>query len=71
VDSFAPDLPKRTALALARPIAFSAGLQPSGDPAWKTMPSWYLIGTEDRIIPPAQQWSMAERAGARVESSEV
>jgi pimeloyl-ACP methyl ester carboxylesterase len=69
VDSFAPDLPKRTALALAatqRPIAFSAGLEPSGVPAWKTIPSWYLIGTEDRIIPPAQQRFMAERAGAQI-----
>ena len=69
VNSFAQDLPKQTALALAatqRPIAFSAGLEPSGVPAWKTIPSWYLIGTEDRIIPEAQQRFMAERAGAQI-----
>jgi pimeloyl-ACP methyl ester carboxylesterase len=69
VDSFAQDLPRRTALALAatqRPIAFSAGLEPSGVPAWETIPSWYLLGTEDRIIRPAQQRFMAERAGAQI-----
>jgi pimeloyl-ACP methyl ester carboxylesterase len=69
VNSFAQDLPKQTALALAatqRPIAFSAGLEPSGVPAWETIPSWYLIGTEDLIIPAAQQRFMAERAGAQI-----
>jgi pimeloyl-ACP methyl ester carboxylesterase len=69
VNSFAPDLPMRDALAIAatqRPIAFSAGLEPSGVPAWKTIPSWYLIGTEDLIIPEAQQRFMAERAGAEI-----
>ena len=52
--------------ATQRPIAFSAGLEPSGVPAWKTIPSWYLIGTEDLIIPEAQQRFMAERAGAEI-----
>ena len=69
VTSFAQDLPRRTALALAatqRPIAFSAGLEPSGVPAWATIPSWYLIGTEDLLIPAAQQRFMAERAGAQI-----
>ena len=69
VNSFAPDLPKRDALAIAatqHPLVFSAGLEPSGIPAWKTIPSWYLIGTEDLIIPEAQQRFMAERAGAEI-----
>jgi pimeloyl-ACP methyl ester carboxylesterase len=35
-------------------------------PAWKTLPSWYLVATEDRMIPPAAQRAMAERAGATV-----
>jgi len=35
-------------------------------PAWKTKPSWYLVATEDRMIPPAAQRSMAKRAGATV-----
>ncbi len=69
VNSFAPDLPRHTALALAatqRPLTFSAGLELSGVPAWKTIPSWYLLGTEDLIIPAAQQRFMAERAGAEI-----
>jgi pimeloyl-ACP methyl ester carboxylesterase len=36
------------------------------DPAWRTKPSWYLITTEDRILPPPAQRMMAERAGATV-----
>ena len=34
----------------------------SGAPAWKEIPSWYLVGTEDRAIAPATQMFMAERA---------
>jgi pimeloyl-ACP methyl ester carboxylesterase len=36
------------------------------DPAWKTKPSWYLVATDDRMIPPAAQRLMAKRAGATV-----
>ena len=35
-------------------------------PAWKTKPSWYLVATEDKMIPPEAQRSMAKRAGATV-----
>jgi len=35
-------------------------------PAWKTKPSWYLVTTEDRMIPPDAQRSMARRAGSTV-----
>jgi pimeloyl-ACP methyl ester carboxylesterase len=35
-------------------------------PAWKTKPSWYLVATDDRMIPPAAQHRMARRAGATV-----
>ena len=34
------------------------------DPAWRGKPSWYLIATDDRMIPPSAQRTMAERAGA-------
>jgi len=34
------------------------------EPAWRSKPSWYLIRTEDRMIPPLAQRMMAERAGA-------
>ena len=37
------------------------------EPAWKTKPSWYLLVTEDKMIPPAAQRFMAERAGATVD----
>jgi Alpha/beta hydrolase family len=40
---------------------------PSGPPAWKSIPSWYLLGTEDRAIPPATQRFEAERATATIE----
>ncbi|MBI1218308.1 MAG: alpha/beta fold hydrolase [Rhodobacteraceae bacterium] len=33
-------------------------------PAWKTKPSWYLVATDDRMIPPPAQREMAHRAGA-------
>ena len=36
------------------------------EPAWKTKPSWYLIATDDRMIPPAAQRFMSKRAGSTV-----
>jgi pimeloyl-ACP methyl ester carboxylesterase len=36
------------------------------EPAWKTKPSWYLVVTEDKMIPPDAQRAMAKRAGAKV-----
>lgn len=36
------------------------------EPAWKTKPSWYLVATEDRTIPPPAQRLMAARAGSTV-----
>jgi pimeloyl-ACP methyl ester carboxylesterase len=36
------------------------------EPAWKTKPSWYLVATEDQMIPPAAQRFMSKRAGATV-----
>ena len=35
-------------------------------PAWKTKPSWYLVATDDRMIPPPAQRLMSKRAGATV-----
>ena len=37
------------------------------DPAWKTKPSWYLLVTEDKMIPPPAQRFMSQRAGATVD----
>jgi pimeloyl-ACP methyl ester carboxylesterase len=36
------------------------------EPAWRSKPSWYLVATEDRMIPPPAQRTMAERAGSTV-----
>ena len=35
-------------------------------PAWKSKPSWYLVASEDRMIPPPAQRFMAQRAGSKV-----
>jgi pimeloyl-ACP methyl ester carboxylesterase len=36
------------------------------EPAWKTKPSWYLVATDDRMIPPEAQRGMSTRAGSTV-----
>ena len=71
-DVFCPDVPAAQAARLAvtqRPATQEALVEPSGErPLWEELPSWFLIGTEDRIIPPALQHYMAQRAGARARS---
>jgi pimeloyl-ACP methyl ester carboxylesterase len=65
----ANDLPAREAGALGvvqRPIATIALGQPSGVPAWLTIPSWAVVGTADHAIPPALQLAMANAAGAHI-----
>jgi pimeloyl-ACP methyl ester carboxylesterase len=37
-----------------------------GVPAWKSLPSWYLVATEDRAIPPDVERMFAKRMGATV-----
>ena len=66
---FAHDVSASTAAAMAatqRPFEISTLEEVSGPAAWKTIPSWYLIATEDRAIPPVTQRFMAERAGATI-----
>ena len=68
-NSFAQDLSEADRwliVASQRPITLSANTTPSGAAAWKTLPSWAVVGTEDRVIPPDTQRSMAERAGATI-----
>ena len=65
--SFAQDLPEDDRWLVVesqRPITLSANTAPSGAPAWRSLRSWAVVGTEDRVIPPALQRRMAERAGA-------
>ena len=69
-EAFAADVDPDTAAAMAaaqRPYAAAAFAgTPSGQLAWKTLPCWYLLGTEDKAIPPALQRFMAERANATI-----
>lgn len=68
-DVFCQDLPAPQAALMAttqRPATQEALVEPSGErPLWKNVPSWFLIGEEDHIIPPDLQRFMANRAGAR------
>ena len=48
------------------PIATIALTQPTGVPAWKTIPSWAVVGTADHAIPLALQLAMATRAHAHI-----
>ncbi len=57
---------KAVLAASQRPATVGALNEPSGAPAWRTIPSWYLIGTEDKIIPPNVQRDMAKRAGSTI-----
>ena len=65
----ANDLPASQAAVLAAtqsPVTLSALAAPSSAPAWKTIPSWDLVGTQDHVIPTAEQLFMAHRAGAHI-----
>ena len=67
--SFAGDLPPDEAQFMADsqvPWGVDALAGAVSEPAWRSKPSWYLVSTEDRMIPPPAQHAMAERAGATV-----
>jgi pimeloyl-ACP methyl ester carboxylesterase len=67
---FAADVPTSKASVMAatqRPLSYTADTETSGDPAWKSIPSWDLVTLNDRAIPPTGQRFMAERAHAHVE----
>jgi pimeloyl-ACP methyl ester carboxylesterase len=66
---FAPDVsPAEQDLLTATqsPTSLAALAQPSSAPAWKTVPSWDVIGRQDKIIPEAAQLTMAHRAGSHI-----
>jgi pimeloyl-ACP methyl ester carboxylesterase len=69
-DSFAGDVDADEAAFMADsqvPWGVDALGGTISDPAWRNNPSWYLLTTEDRMIPPQAQQMMSERAGATVE----
>jgi pimeloyl-ACP methyl ester carboxylesterase len=70
--SFAGDLSAERAAFLADaqvPWGVEAAGGPVSAPAWRVKPSWYLIASDDKMIPPPVQRSMAERAGATIAES--
>ena len=50
--------------AVQQPIAMSIFEEPMGVPAWKSLPSWYLVATEDQALPPDAERLFASRMGA-------
>jgi pimeloyl-ACP methyl ester carboxylesterase len=59
-DCFANGVPAAEARLLAtgqRPFAVSAGSEPSGIPAWESLPSWAVVGTQDHVIPSSRRRS--------------
>lgn len=67
--SFAADLPAADAGFMADsqvPWGVEALDGKVSEPAWRSQPTWYMVTTEDRMIPPPLQRKMAERAGATV-----
>ena len=68
-DSFAGDLKPELAEFMANsqvPWGVDALAGTISTPAWRSKPSWYLVATDDRMIPPPAQRAMSERAGATV-----
>jgi pimeloyl-ACP methyl ester carboxylesterase len=73
VKFFAPDVPLADARVLAavqKPIAAAVLFNetPFGPPAWKHLPTWYLVTTNDQMLPPDAQRFFAKRMGATVTS---
>jgi len=71
--SFAADVPADQADFMASsqvPWGVRALEGQVSQPAWKSKPSWYLVATDDRMIPPPAQQFMSKRAGSKVVESE-
>ena len=67
--SFAADVSTDTAAFMADsqvPWGVEALGGVIGQPAWRTKPSWYIVATSDRMIPPDAQRAMSRRAGSQV-----
>jgi len=67
-DQFAADVPNAAAQLMAatqRPVTEAALNEAAGEPAWKSIPSWFVYGEQDKNIPPQAMAFMAQRAHAR------
>ena len=56
----------RVMAAVQKPLSMNSFTGRSGPPAWKQIPSWYMVATEDQMIPPQAEEFMAKRMGAEV-----
>jgi pimeloyl-ACP methyl ester carboxylesterase len=68
-ESFAADVPADLAAFMADsqvPWGVEALNGTVSEPAWRSKPSWYLVASDDRMIPPPAQRAMSERAGSTV-----
>ena len=68
-EAFAGDLPRDKAEFMANsqmPWGVAALNGAVTEPAWRSKPTWYLVATDDKMIPPAAQQLMSKRAGAQV-----
>jgi pimeloyl-ACP methyl ester carboxylesterase len=69
VNHFAADVDRvraRVMYAVQQPLAVTAFEDLMGAPAWKSLPSWYMVATDDQALPPDAQRSFAKRMGATV-----
>jgi len=71
-ESFAADVSAEAAAFMADsqvPWGVEALGGAVSQPAWRSKPSWYLVATDDRMIPPPAQRAMSQRAGSKVEEA--
>jgi pimeloyl-ACP methyl ester carboxylesterase len=69
--AFAADVDPIEARVMAvvqKPLSLQSLVEKSGPPAWKHLPSWYLVSANDQMIPPQAEEFMAKRMGATVRS---
>ena len=52
--------------AVQKPLSLAANAGKSGPPAWKQIPSWYMVSGNDQMIPPQAEEFMARRMGATI-----
>ncbi len=70
VNHFAPDVDRVRAnvmYAVQQPLPLSTYEEKMGTPAWKTLPSWFLVAKEDQVIPPDAERAFAKRMRATTE----
>jgi len=70
VNHFAADVDQVTAnvmYAVQQPLSLKSFEERMGTPSWKTLPSWFLVATEDQVIPPDAERAFAQRMRATTE----